>query len=63
MSDRIKVTVRAGPEQPENRERIVHLLRRMPEIGRRVLREENGRNGRKDFTSTKSADSGGHQPG
>jgi hypothetical protein len=37
----VKVTLKAGMEGPD-RERTVRLLRRMREIGRRVLREERG---------------------
>jgi len=63
MSDRIKVIVKPGPEEPESRDRIIRLLRRMREIGKRVLREEETRHGRTRLSPTEPAESGRHQPG
>jgi hypothetical protein len=38
--ERYRVTVKSLPESPESKDHVVRLLRRMREIGRRILEEE-----------------------
>jgi ribosomal protein L35 len=38
--ERFRVTVKGAPESPESHQATIKLLRRMREIGRRILEEE-----------------------
>lgn len=58
---KINVRVKPGPEGPESETRIVHLLRRMVEIGTRVLKEERA-NEPNDDSTTGAADRVRDQP-
>jgi hypothetical protein len=42
VAERVKITLKPGPDEAYSELHMVHLLQRMREIGRRVLRKEQG---------------------